>query len=663
MTSLIAVILNACGGSGTASLNAPAPLPPTSPSPSGLLVGISEDNSLVAGFRRSIAPLIDSSNDNGSIAAPGLELAAPSLEIDAGGFTTTYRLEDQVDELDVVKYDGQRLFVAPTRGGACCFEVEPAIDALALLPPPTDGPNQVRILSTNPVDATAQQLGAIELSGGATVEGLFVNGDQLTTVTSTAWWGYHGDNFTSLAAWEDQSVGITLHDVGDPNAIALDWELTLEGALVVARQVANRVLLVTRHYPNIPELVLGTADPESQATNEAILESLQESDLLPQVRINGEHAASTITEQDCLVVDPTHPLAPSSPGYPVMTSLLLIDLELRAVVDAQCYGEPSDGVYVSPNAVYLAQSVYDEPNLPESIVHRFDLGSEFTYRGSARIEGSLLGRSQADFRMSERNDVLRLVTTRWNRNEEDRLDHFLYTLRPNDSEFALEQLARLPENEDDTPIGKPNEDLFGVRFVGDRAYLVTFEQIDPLYVIDLGDASRPKILGELEIPGFSDLLHPVSDALLLGLGADAEGTTKLELFNVGDPSNPKSQGVLTLGEGSAWAWSEARYDRRAFTYLAGTNGVDRLAVPLSVAFEGEEGQYMQEEQLHMFEIAGLSNPPTATLLRRGILQIAESDAFNPRPRSVLDEDAVFFVLGEQVFGGFWGTNAQALGPF
>ncbi|MEM7690913.1 MAG: beta-propeller domain-containing protein [Pseudomonadota bacterium] len=657
-------MLNACGGSGTASLNAPSPLPPPNLSPTGLLVGVSEDNSLVAGFRRSLAPFTDASSDGEAIEVPGLELAAPSLELDAGGFSTTYRLEEAVDELDIVKYDGQRLFVAPTRGGACCFEVEPAVESLSLLPPPTDGANQVRILSTNTVDATAQQVGAIELSSGSTVEGLFVNGDQLTTVTSTAWWGYHGDNFTSLAAWEGQSVGLHLHDVSDPSAITQDWELNLEGALVVARQIGDRVLLVTRHYPEIPELILGATDAETQASNEAVLENVQESDLLPRVSIDGESGTTAITAEDCLVVDPAHPSAPNSSGYPVMTTLMLIDLEQRAVVDVRCYGEPADGVYVSANAVYLAQSVYDNPDRPESLIHRFDLGSAFDYRGSARLEGSLSGRSQADFRMSERNEVLRVVTTRWNRNEEDRLDHFLYTLRPKDSEIALERLARLPENDSATPIGKPNEDLFGVRFVGDRAYLVTFEQVDPLYVIDLSDAASPKILGELEVPGFSDLLHPVSESLLLGLGADADGTTKLELFNVSDSSNPVSQGVLRLGEDSAWAWSEARYDRRAFTYLAGTDGVDRLAVPLSITFEDVElGQYRQEEQLHMFEISGLSSPSAATLQPRGILRVTGSEFYNPRPRSVLNADAVFFIVGEQVFGGFWGLDAQALGPF
>ncbi|MDG1813652.1 MAG: beta-propeller domain-containing protein [Porticoccaceae bacterium] len=87
-------------------------------------------------------------------------------------------------------------------------------------------------------------------------------------------------------------------------------------------------------------------------------------------------------------------------------------------------------------------------------------------------------------------------------------------------------------------MGKPNEDLYGVRSFGKKLYLVTFECIDPLYVLDLSNPLDPLIAGGLEVTGFSGFLHPVSDDLLLGLGEGEEGRLKLELFNVSSMDGP-----------------------------------------------------------------------------------------------------------------------------
>jgi uncharacterized secreted protein with C-terminal beta-propeller domain len=105
-----------------------------------------------------------------------------------------------------------------------------------------------------------------------------------------------------------------------------------------------------------------------------------------------------------------------------------------------------------------------------------------------------------------------------------------------------------------------------VRFVGDRAYAVTFQRIDPLYVIDLSTPTDPRIAGQLAIPGWSQLLHPVTNDLILGLGAEGSHF-KLELFDTSVLEQPQSRGVITLG--GVTSGSPALYDRHAFTYLAG----------------------------------------------------------------------------------------------
>ena len=67
----------------------------------------------------------------------------------------------------------------------------------------------------------------------------------------------------------------------------------------------------------------------------------------------------------------------------------------------------------------------------------------------------------------------------------------------------------------------PGERIYSTRFVGTRGYVVTFRQVDPLFVIDLAQASAPKVLGELKIPGFSEYMHPIDEGHLLTIGREA----------------------------------------------------------------------------------------------------------------------------------------------
>ena len=93
-------------------------------------------------------------------------------------------------------------------------------------------------------------------------------------------------------------------------------------------------------------------------------------------------------------------------------------------------------------------------------------------------------------------------------------------------------------------LGK-GEQIYSVRFIGDQGYVVTFRQVDPLYVIDLSDPAAPKVTGELKIPGYSSYIHPLEPGFLLTAGRDGDeegrvGGIKIEIFDVSDPSDPKA---------------------------------------------------------------------------------------------------------------------------
>jgi inhibitor of cysteine peptidase len=124
----------------------------------------------------------------------------------------------------------------------------------------------------------------------------------------------------------------------------------------------------------------------------------------------------------------------------------------------------------------------------------------------------------------------------------------------------------------------PGENFQSARFIADRLYLVTFQQIDPLFVISLADPKFPKILGELKIPGYSTYLHPYGTDRLIGLwydtktnqwGGTQNGGLKIDLYNVSDVKNPKQEQSLVLGDAGSSA--EALSNPRAFVWYKEKN--------------------------------------------------------------------------------------------
>jgi len=109
----------------------------------------------------------------------------------------------------------------------------------------------------------------------------------------------------------------------------------------------------------------------------------------------------------------------------------------------------------------------------------------------------------------------------------------------------------------------PTERIYAARFIGDTLYLVTFRQIDPLFVIDLRDPTNPKVLGELVMPGFSTYLHPVDETHVLGIGQE-NWSVKISLYDVSDPKNPVEQSKFVLETTSytlaAWDYKAVLFD-------------------------------------------------------------------------------------------------------
>jgi uncharacterized secreted protein with C-terminal beta-propeller domain len=112
----------------------------------------------------------------------------------------------------------------------------------------------------------------------------------------------------------------------------------------------------------------------------------------------------------------------------------------------------------------------------------------------------------------------------------------------------------------------PGEQIYATRFVDDICYLVTLKQIDPFFVIDLGDSANPQVLGELKIPGFSTYIHPYDDTHVIGIGRDDQ-SVKITFFDVTDMAHPielATYEIENTNEDWSWIQSSALYEHKAF---------------------------------------------------------------------------------------------------
>jgi uncharacterized secreted protein with C-terminal beta-propeller domain len=635
---------------------------------SGLLVQMKSTQEFSSNFTQSYSRTFGDVNDMVAVDdMPEMAMDAATSEGGGDSFTTTYTLEKNIDEHDFVKYDGQHLFIAPSYSmyDDCCFAFgEPVAlfdDAIEVGEEPAvvDEPMQpiipelrsIKIMSTDPDQATVSEAGNIFIDDNRTIEGLYTNGDQLASISTSGWWGMYGSAFMDPAIWRGQTTGVSVYDISNVAAPELDWKFEIEGGFVTSRKKGDIVYLVARHTPQI-DYYIDYPTIEQRDANEELLEDVSSTDILPKAFINGEET-SLLSATDCLMINDEHELAPDQYGYPTMTLLVAVDVKNKQLVNTTCYLEPTSGVYVSQNAIYFIQSEgWGDDS--RTLIHRFNLSSSLAYSGSGKVNGHLYGSGQMDFRINEHDGYLRVVSSQWTGDSGDNRDHQLAVLKHSPANYSMDQVATLPNEEYPNEIGKPNEDLYGVRFFGDTLYLVTFERTDPLYVVDLSEQENPIIAGELEVTGFSDFLHPVNDDLLLGLGQDENGLVKLELFNVASMDNPISLTALSIGEDSDWIHSPARYNRHAFTYQQVNENQDRFTIPVTLSSNTAAG-YTQENRLYMFNLFNKDVPDSASIMNSGFISGGSNNWWsnNDRQRSFIHNSTVFYVNDQNVIPSFW----------
>ncbi|MBU0707122.1 beta-propeller domain-containing protein [Patescibacteria group bacterium] len=215
--------------------------------------------------------------------------------------------------------------------------------------------------------------------------------------------------------------------------------------------------------------------------------------------------------------------------------------------------------------------------LEKTVIHKISFNKQkLDYKSSGEVTGHVLNQ----FSMDEYDGNFRIATTK-NRNwssfdfANNESYNNVYVL--DDKLKTIGKVENLAEG----------EQIYSARFMQGRVYLVTFRQVDPLYVIDLKNPTNPTVLGELKVPGFSSYLHPYDETKLIGFGKQATETgsilgLKLSLFDVSDVNNLKE--IDTYEMGDSGSDSIALTDHKAFLFSKDKN---LLVVPVSLRNEME----------------------------------------------------------------------------
>jgi hypothetical protein len=233
------------------------------------------------------------------------------------------------------------------------------------------------------------------------------------------------------------------------------------------------------------------------------------------------------------------------------------------------------------------------------------------------------GRVADKFKMRLSGDTLTVISEVLSRNSTNNQNRWLTTLET----FSLTN-ANKPKALGELSLAK-GERLFATRFDADRVYIVTYERIDPLWIVDLSDPRNPEIKGELEVPGWSTYIQPLGDRLV-SIGVDDTDNSRrvaVSLFDVSDVTQPKLFDKVTMGD--RWSWSEAQYDEKAFTVLP-------HAGLILVPYQGREsGDYVKNVQ-----IIDLNEK---TLKKRGVIE----HALQPR-RATEYQDYILSISGQEL---------------
>jgi hypothetical protein len=395
------------------------------------------------------------------------------------------------------------------------------------------------------------------------------------------------------------SLHLQLAELDAAGNATLGERVSIDGRLLGSRLVGNVLVLVSTHTPRLAfdQLPAGATAAEKDAE----LAKLAAADVLPAWRAGSAAAQPLLADTDCYV-------QPKNASFGLeVTTITAIDLASAGLTrSSRCFVGGTEALYMAPKSLYLATTRYPVTlnstrfSYPPDFVtdlHKFSIeGLAIDYRASGSVAGNLgWDLQRKPYRLSEHKGDLRVLSFTGQQgwgvladagaaNAPPPSPATLTVLRESASDKTLTTIATLPNSQRPEALGKPGEQVHGVRFAGERGYLVTFRQVDPLYVLDLSNAADPRIAGSLEVPGFSDYLFPLPQGLLLGVGREVDangrlGGIKLGLFDVSDAAQPRALDARSLG--AAGSQTALDFSSHGLNWLQ-RGAVARVALPMAL---------------------------------------------------------------------------------
>ena len=491
-----------------------------------LTTGAGDDAAYVE--EQKTAPM--SPDSNAEFSASGNEYGGTSS---SSSHSETYKQVEGVDEADVIKTDGRYIYVVEHnyspddysyRGSVSVFPAVPgAADPILRIIPGEGLENAPSTADEATPDESAARLG---YDSSYTISDLYVKDSRLIVICEDYSRTEQSDGY-----FMDEYSRAYVYDVADINDVKLMDSFSQSGYYHSSRMIGDVLYLISNEYDSgesIPLCGRGSTSDEIKADCIYSVEKpSQSSFLIVSAYDTLDYSAQTETKAILGVGDNV---------YCNMNNLYISATEWSGYyygvwIDYEyAVDEDSDSASAVSKEAEEAEEEADDPNYKTKI-YKMDLTDGLSFTAYGEVDGM----TNDQYSFDEHDGYLRVATTGWDKDYND--VNNLYVL---DSELKLVGSV--------TGFAK-TESIKAVRYVGDTAYVITYEQTDPLFVIDLSDPAAPAILGEVKISGFSTMLVPIDENTILGLGVntgEAEYTDmevqdgiKLALFDVSDKTAPK----------------------------------------------------------------------------------------------------------------------------
>ena len=457
----------------------------------------------------------------------------------ADDYSKTNTQVQGVDEADIVKTDGTHIYYL-------------ANEKLTIIN--TENASQMKEMST------------IEFDETFTPEEIFLNNDKIIVIGTR----YEYDKTERKIGIDEDYLypnymdrtytSAKIYNVKDKTNPTLERTVEVEGSYLTARMIDSNVYIASNKYMYYAYICNTYKSTE-----------LNEDDFKPHYLDTATSNETKSINFDCIYYIPEF----EDTNY---LNIVAFNITNNQEANVESYLGAGEEIYASKENLYVTKTKYDyERKNKTSItteIYKFNLNNaNCTFAKAGDVPGSVLNQ----FSMDECNGYFRIATTdstSWN--SESNTNN-LYVLNENlETIGKIEGLAK-------------GERIYSVRFMGNRAYMVTFVETDPLFVIDLSNPTTPTVLGELKIPGYSKYLHPYDETHLIGIGEDTEVVNygygdrvvtngmKMAMFDVTDPNNPQELYNVKIGEKGTY--SELLYNHKALLFSKEKN---IIAFPISI---------------------------------------------------------------------------------